>query len=595
MTHGLLACGGEDAGGRCRSAFDPNRVRAGGVGGWLHLLGWLMSVGLVLGLGLARAAEVTLAWDPNPESDVVGYRVYQGTESRVYSQVHATDRTTSLTVTELAEGMTYYFAVTALNSSGLESDYSNEVVYTAGLSSRPDAPVIVLTSPVEGATYLAPANVVLQASVESNGQTIQRVRFLNGSTVLGEDASAPYAFTWSGVAGGQYALSAQAVYGEGRVVGSDAVGVQVTGTAPTVALTSPTASDTFEAPATVTIRASVQSNGSTIHRVRFFRGSTFLGEDTTAPYEFTWSGVPGGTYRLSARAIYGSSLVARSAPVDIQVTGSAPTVVMQVPAPAGGFVAPASLSLGAQVTANGFPVTAVRFFQGSTLLGEDVSAPYQWNWNDVQAGSYSLRARVLYGVGLSVDSPVVWTTVAGLPPPWEVADVGLPQGPALIRSEGEGVLMEAAGPLAGVQDTFRFAYQTLTDDGEITARLDAMTGAAGEDVAGVMIRESLAPDAAYVFMGAAADGAFRFQRRSVTAGDTAWKRSVGSPLGRSWVRVFRRGDRLVALRSLDRLSWTQIGSVTAVMSRTAVMGLVVASRSSDTPIQATFGDLNVIP
>ena len=85
------------------------------------------------------------------------------------------------------------------------------------------------------------------------------------------------------------------------------------------------------------------------------------------------------------------------------------------------------------------------------------------------------------------------------------------------------------------------------------------------------------------------------QVRPVTAGETAWKRSVGSPLGRSWVRVVRQGDRLVALRSLDRLSWTQIGSVTAAMSRTAVMGLVVASRSADTPIQATFGDLNVIP
>ncbi len=174
-------------------------------------------------------------------------------------------------------------------------------------------------------------------------------------------------------------------------------------------------------------------------------------------------------------------------------------------------------------------------------------------------------------------------------------DVGLPQGPALIRSEGEGILMEAAGPLMGFRDTFRFAYQTLTDDGEITARLDALTGTVGEDLAGVMIRESLAPDAAYVFVGAGADGTFRFQRRSVTAGETVWRRSVGSPLGRSWVRLLRQGDRVVALQSLDRLSWTQIGSLSMAMSRTAVLGLVVASRSADTPIQAAFGDLNVIP
>jgi hypothetical protein len=66
-------------------------------------------------------------------------------------------------------------------------------------------------------------------------------------------------------------------------------------------------------------------------------------------------------------------------------------------------------------------------------------------------------------------------------------------------------------------------------------------------------------------------------------------------LGQSWVRVLRQGDRLTALWSLDRLNWTQIGSMTAAMSRTVVMGLVVASRTADAPIQAAFSDLNVIP
>ena len=37
-------------------------------------------------------------------------------------------------------------------------------------------------------------------------------------------------------------------------------------------------------------------------KVEFFNGAAKLGEDTTAPYSFTWSGVAAGTYTLTARA-----------------------------------------------------------------------------------------------------------------------------------------------------------------------------------------------------------------------------------------------------------------------------------------------------
>lgn len=79
----------------------------------------------------AAPASVTLAWYPNVEANLAGYNVYYGTVSRVYpGSLSVSSTATSATVTNLQAGQTYYFAVTAMDIAGLESDYSAEIVYT---------------------------------------------------------------------------------------------------------------------------------------------------------------------------------------------------------------------------------------------------------------------------------------------------------------------------------------------------------------------------------------------------------------------------------------------------------------------------------
>jgi hypothetical protein len=72
--------------------------------------------------------QVTLTWNPNPETNLAGYRVYVGTSSGVYTTLNVdVSNVTSYTVTGLAPGHTYYFAVSAYDLNGLESGLSNEV------------------------------------------------------------------------------------------------------------------------------------------------------------------------------------------------------------------------------------------------------------------------------------------------------------------------------------------------------------------------------------------------------------------------------------------------------------------------------------
>jgi hypothetical protein len=72
----------------------------------------------------------TLEWDPNPEPYIAGYNVYTGEMSRNYTRVIDVGMQTSLPLTNLNAGVTYFFAVTAYDAERLESPFSDEVLYT---------------------------------------------------------------------------------------------------------------------------------------------------------------------------------------------------------------------------------------------------------------------------------------------------------------------------------------------------------------------------------------------------------------------------------------------------------------------------------
>lgn len=94
----------------------------------------LLAILLVLAMAFAaQAADVTLAWDPNTEPDLAGYRIYMSIASGTYDK--AVDKVADIAVgTETAtvavlpeDGRAIYFVATAYDTSGNESGFSNEV------------------------------------------------------------------------------------------------------------------------------------------------------------------------------------------------------------------------------------------------------------------------------------------------------------------------------------------------------------------------------------------------------------------------------------------------------------------------------------
>ena len=178
-------------------------------------------------------------------------------------------------------------------------------------------PVVTLTSPADGAVLPASLPVALEADALDPDGVVVRVEFYAGEVKVGEDLSPPFAATWSGMAPGDYVLTARATDNDGATRTSVPRLLHVN-PSPVVALTAPANGATFVAPATVALAATA-SDDQAVAAVEFYQGSTLLGVDSTSPYTFNWTNVPAGRYVLTARAIddLGGSTV--SAPVTIDV------------------------------------------------------------------------------------------------------------------------------------------------------------------------------------------------------------------------------------------------------------------------------------
>ena len=90
---------------------------------------------------IAFAATIQVNWNPNTEPDLAGYKIYYGTASGVYGDPIDVGNVTGH-VMEITpqHGATYYFALTAYDTSGNESGYSAEATCFIPDGVKPEKP-----------------------------------------------------------------------------------------------------------------------------------------------------------------------------------------------------------------------------------------------------------------------------------------------------------------------------------------------------------------------------------------------------------------------------------------------------------------------
>ena len=129
------------------------------------------------------------------------------------------------------------------------------------------SPTVSITSPTNGATYAAPANITIVATAADSDGTVSNVAFYQGSTLFGSTNASPWLYAWANVTTGSYALKAVATDNLGAATTSSVVNVVVVvggNSSPTVAITSPASGTTFTPPANITMTASASDSDGTV-------------------------------------------------------------------------------------------------------------------------------------------------------------------------------------------------------------------------------------------------------------------------------------------------------------------------------------------
>ena len=165
---------------------------------------------------------------------------------------------------------------------------------------------------------------------------------------------------------------------------------------------------------------------------------------------------------------------------------------------------------------------------------------------------------------------------AQLPSDWSSRDVGSVGASGSAASGSGSFFVRGAGAdIWGTSDGFHFAYRTLTGDGEIIARVDAVDYLNEWSKGGVMMRESLSASAKHAFMLVSAGQGTAFQRRANTGGETAHSAGWGGP--GYFVRITRSGNNFDGYLSSDGSNWTWVGGEWIDMPATIYVGFGVTS------------------
>jgi hypothetical protein len=192
-----------------------------------------------------------------------------------------------------------------------------------------------------------------------------------------------------------------------------------------------------------------------------------------------------------------------------------------------------------------------------------------------------------------------------LPADWFSHDVGAAGQAGAASYEGGVFTVRGAGAnIWGTADSFRHLYQAVFDDSveyqeypvqhaQVTARVTSQTSTNPFAKAGIMIRDSEAPDSAHVVLDVRPTGDIEFMKRDSTGASTTYigGTNQSSPV---WLKLIRSNTVVTGYVSTDGVAWTLVGTATASLSNTTTqLGPVVTNQDPSALNTATFDHVEV--
>ena len=184
-------------------------------------------------------------------------------------------------------------------------------------------------------------------------------------------------------------------------------------------------------------------------------------------------------------------------------------------------------------------------------------------------------------------------------PSWSSQDIGRVEIPG-SATYNEGAMIwnvrGAGSDIFGKADSFRYVYRQFLGDGSIIARIESFDKIDSNTKCGVMIRDTLEPDAIFGGLFITPENGVRFQYRT-TAGantDRTFVKGITAPL---WIKVVRKGNQLSAYYASEKKYpvWKAMAERPQViaMSPTVYVGLAVTSHVPGQVCKAIFSNVVV--
>jgi len=180
------------------------------------------------------------------------------------------------------------------------------------------------------------------------------------------------------------------------------------------------------------------------------------------------------------------------------------------------------------------------------------------------------------------------------PANWQAADIGAVGVAGTSGQQGETLTLAGSGAdIWSRTDAFHFVSRMVSGDISLTVHVLQVQTTDPWAKAGLMVRESAAPDSANVLICVTPKNGVAFQQRSATGVPATSVFGVPHARAPYWVRLVRRGDVFAAESSPDGQNWVPTGSTTVAMKPGVYVGLAVCSHNAAALCHASFDQLSV--
>lgn len=259
-------------------------------------------------------------------------------------------------------------------------------------------------------------------------------------------------------------------------------------------------------------------------------------------------------------------------------------------------LSPNSGLIGTWVTIAG---TTLGTSTGSSVTFNGITATTK-NWTSTSitavVPSGATTGSVVVHSGTQISNSVTFT-LTPLPNNWSDADVGaVGIAGSASYSNGTFTVNGAGNGLFGTTDGLNFAYQAVSGDCTIVARLLTSTTSSDPQV-GVMIRETLAPgavSASMIYNDRGQPSLFYFFDRPTSGTSATYNTDLAQRNLAYWIKLVRSGNNFTGYLALDGVNWVQYGTPALLtMGQNAYVGLSVDSRSTGVAATATFDNVSI--